>query len=110
MFCLAQPSWAARFQKSAHTANRFGIRHAPGSKRYFDFTSGLEKAAPLGNWVPYLGTGGWVGVVPKTARDPDVAFSLLAFLGDPRVSQEIVIEPAWGGGVFRREHLTAPKA
>ena len=33
------------------------------------------------------------------------AFALAASLGDPKTSLDIVIEPAWAGGVFRKEHL-----
>jgi ABC-type glycerol-3-phosphate transport system substrate-binding protein len=44
-------------------------------------------------------------VVPRTNPAPEAAFALAAALGGPEISREIVIEPEWGGGVFRREHL-----
>ena len=41
---------------------------------------------------------GYLGVVPRSSRQPEAAFSLLAFLSDPKTSGDIVIEPTWGGG------------
>src|SRR5207248_6974097 len=32
-------------------------------------------------------------------------FALLADLSSPKTSRDIVIEPSWGGGIFRQEHL-----
>src|SRR5262249_29377465 len=58
-----------------------------------------------GNFVPYLGAAGWVGGVPRSNPHPDAAFALLAFLSSPRISRDVVIEPSWGGGAFRRDHL-----
>ena len=58
-----------------------------------------------GNWVPYLGANGWMMAVPRSNAAPEAAFALAASLSAPKTSQDIVIEPSWGGGVYRREHL-----
>jgi ABC-type glycerol-3-phosphate transport system substrate-binding protein len=72
-----------------------------------DYTTGQELPAAGNNWVPYLGADGWMLVVPHSNAEPEAAFALAASLSDPRTSQDIVIEPACAGGVFRREHLEA---
>jgi multiple sugar transport system substrate-binding protein len=106
VLCVAGPAWAARFQKSPHVAKRFGVCRAPGGGCFFAFESG-DRVPAADNFVPYLGTGGWLGVVPKGATHPEAAFALLAFLGDPKIGLEIVTEPEWGGGAFRRDQLVS---
>jgi multiple sugar transport system substrate-binding protein len=105
VLCLAAPSWIERFQQGPSVRGKFGFRNLPGTRVTFDYSTG--KAAEINgeNDVPYLGVGGFVGVVPVTCAAPEAAFDLLAFLSDARTSSDIVIEPAWGGGVYRREHL-----
>ena len=39
------------------------------------------------------------------SSQPEAAFALLAELSDPQTSRKIVIDPEWGGGGFRAEHL-----
>jgi multiple sugar transport system substrate-binding protein len=105
VLCLAEPAWIARFQGDARVAGKFGFCRVPGSRQVADYRTGKEVPVPGGNHVPYFGVTGWVGVVPKDAPQPEAAFALLAALSDPRASRDIVIEPAWGGGVYRRDHL-----
>jgi ABC-type glycerol-3-phosphate transport system substrate-binding protein len=105
VLCLASPAWIGRFQESSPVRDKFGICRVPGSEQVADYATGQERLVPGGNWVPYLGAGGWMMVVPRRNAEPEAAFSLAASLSDPKISQDIVIEPAWGGGVFRREHL-----
>ncbi len=108
VLCLADPSWISRFQKNPLIRGKFGVCRVPGSAHVFDYRTGKEQVVPGGNWVPYLGAGGWIAVVPRSCEQPDAAFSLLASLSDPKTSRDIVIEPAWGGGAFRRDHLDDP--
>jgi multiple sugar transport system substrate-binding protein len=103
--CLASPSWIARFQQSTLVRGKFGFRRLPSSTVVFDYLTGKERSVEGSNYVPYLGAEGWVAVVPSTAEHADAAFALIAHLSDPRTSRDVVIEPSWGGGVFRREHL-----
>jgi multiple sugar transport system substrate-binding protein len=105
VLCLAGPEWIPRFQADVRVAGKFGFCCVPGSRQVADYRTGKEVPVPGGNHIPYLGADGWVGVVPKDAPQPDSAFALLAALSDPRTSRDIVIEPAWGGGVYRRDHL-----
>jgi multiple sugar transport system substrate-binding protein len=103
VLCLASPSAIARFQQKLR--DKFGIRRLPGSSQVFDYRTGELHLVPGGNFVPYLGVNGWIMVVPQQSAQPDAAFGLAAALSDPRTSGDIVIEPAWGGGVTRRQQL-----
>jgi multiple sugar transport system substrate-binding protein len=105
VMCLADASWVFRFQKSA-ARPRFGVRRLPGSQVVFDYATGEMKSIRGGNYVPYLGAGGCLGVVPRSAAHAEAAFALLAGLSGPETSRQIVIEPEWGGGVFRRDQLS----
>jgi multiple sugar transport system substrate-binding protein len=102
--CLASPAWAARFQRGT-VAGKFGVARLPGSRQVFAYDGSALPTAAEGNHVPYLGAGGWLGAVPRSAPDAEAAFALLAYLSGPGPSLEIVAEPAWGGGVFRREQF-----
>jgi multiple sugar transport system substrate-binding protein len=106
VLCLAAPSWIERFNRDPHVRGKFGFERLPGSRTVFDYENGQPRTIATGdNYVPYRGDGGYVGVVPRTCRGFDAAFTLLASLSDPKTSLDIVIEPSWGGGVFRAEHL-----
>jgi multiple sugar transport system substrate-binding protein len=131
VFCLTETAQLAVFQKSAKVKDRFGVCRLPGADGYYNFTptKTLVKLLSLalgtaggsyydfahpetntwvkreGNRVPYLGSGGWLGVVPKSAADEKAAFSLLAHLTGPAVSKQIVIDPLVGGGPTRQDHL-----
>jgi multiple sugar transport system substrate-binding protein len=105
VLCLADASWVGRFQKSA-ARPRFGICRVPGSMVVFDYATGAKEAPKGGNYVPYLGDGGCLGVVPRTAAHADAAFALLCELSGPEKSRQIAIEPNWGGGIFRRDQLS----
>ena len=104
VLCLADASWIARFQRSA-ARPRFGVRRLPGSQVVFDYATGKKEVIPGGNYVPYLGAGGCLGVVPRGAAGVEAAFALLAELSGPGTSRQIVIEPEWGGGAIRRDQL-----
>jgi multiple sugar transport system substrate-binding protein len=105
VFCIAGPEWIDRFQNDgSKVRGNFGVARLPGSATYFDFRTGQPMPA-RGNFIPFVGAGGWLGVVPKSAPHAADAFALLAHLSDPTTSAEVVSEPAWGGGVYRREHL-----
>ncbi len=105
ILCLASPAWIKWFQDSAMVRDKFGVCAVPGSGHVFDYTTGQKRLAASVNWVPYLGAGGWMLAVPRSNAEPEAAFALATALSGPKTSQDIVIEPAWGGGVYRREHL-----
>lgn len=108
VLCLAEARWAARFQCDPRAKDRFGICRVPGSRMYFSYADGNEIRAGAGNHVPYLGATGYVGVVPKISDQPDAAFALLADLSGRETGKQIVIDPRWGGGGYRRAHFDSP--
>jgi ABC-type glycerol-3-phosphate transport system substrate-binding protein len=110
VFCFANASWVARFQdeKSA-VRDKFEICRMPGSSGYYDYRSGELRESAKNNQLPYLGTGGWLGVVPKTAAHADPAFALLAQLSGADTGREIVSKPKWGGGPIREDQLSTPE-
>jgi multiple sugar transport system substrate-binding protein len=105
VLCLAGAEWIGRFEGSPPVAGKFGVCKVPGSATVFAYETGEEQAVPSGNHVPYLGADGWLMVVPTGASRPEAAFALIADLSSPKTSRDVVIEPAWGGGAFRREHF-----
>jgi hypothetical protein len=105
VLCLADAAWISRFQSSPQVRGKFAFCRPPGSSRVFDFDTGQERPVTTGNYVPYLGSAGWLAVVPRSSAQPQAAFELAASMGNPTLSRNIVVEPDWGGGVFRRGHL-----
>ncbi|HEV8059410.1 MAG TPA: hypothetical protein VGP68_06040 [Gemmataceae bacterium] len=105
VICFAPVPAIARFQKSATTKNRFAVARPPGSEIVYGFDQGKPAASVGINEVPYLGATGAVMVVPESSQNARDAFGLAAYLSNPKTSRDIVTDPAWGGGVFRSEHL-----
>jgi multiple sugar transport system substrate-binding protein len=83
--------------------SRFGIAPLPGTRRFNDPKRGMTDAT-VPNYIPYL-AGGRLGVVRKRCPYPDAAFDLLAELGGPARSLEVVSTPGLGAGPFRAAHL-----
>jgi ABC-type glycerol-3-phosphate transport system substrate-binding protein len=102
--CLADASWIHRFQQGP-VRDRFGVCRLPGAGCYYSYRQGEPVPVSGGNWVPYLGAGGWIAVVPRQSAQPEAAFALLADLSGPDTSRQIVHDPRWGGGAFRTDHL-----
>jgi multiple sugar transport system substrate-binding protein len=107
VLCLADASWIDHFEKSP-AKPRFGIARVPGSRVVFDHATGQAETPAGGNYVPYLGADGCLGVVPRGAARAEAAVALLAELGGPEKSRQIAIEPRWGGGAFRGGQLSDP--
>jgi ABC-type glycerol-3-phosphate transport system substrate-binding protein len=108
VLCLADASWIARFQ-GGKVGRDFGVCPVPGSRSFFAYHSGEAKPAGEVNRVPYLGAGGWLGVVPVESKHPDSAFALLAELSSPETSRQVVLSPQLGaGGAYRIDHLDRP--
>jgi multiple sugar transport system substrate-binding protein len=102
VLCLTDAAHVVKLQKGALN-DKFGVCRMPGAGCRFDFVSGemlpLDKEP---NRMPYLGSGDYVTVVPKTAKAPDAAFALAAQLCSRDTSRQIVIEPdRWGGTPIR---------
>ena len=82
---------------------RFGLAPLPGTR-----PATAPKAGVGPNYVPYF-TGGRLGVVRKRCPHPETAFALLAEIGGPERSLELIGDTAPGVGPFRDDHLD-PKA
>ena len=81
---------------------KFGIAPLPGSRHTFDAAG---KPVPnAGNYVPHFADGR-LGVVRSSCARPDAAFDLLADLGGPARSLELLGTPGLGVGPFRDNHL-----
>lgn len=83
---------------------KFGIAPLPGTRRYFDPDKKQLVPAGLPNYVPYF-TGGKLGVVRSRCQNQEAAFDLLAELGGPTRSLELLGTPGLGVGPFRESHL-----
>jgi multiple sugar transport system substrate-binding protein len=105
VLCLAPPSWIARFEKSSLVAGKFGIAHPPGTRHIIDPATGKPIDVPGGNIVPYQGASTYLAAVPSAGQQSEAAWDLAALLSDPQTSRDVVIEPNWGGGAYRAEHL-----
>jgi multiple sugar transport system substrate-binding protein len=101
VLCLTDASRLVRLQQrdSSKVRDRFGICQIPGA----------EHARTGVNRIPYLGSGGWLMVVPGEATNAQAAFSLMADLAGKNTSTQILLDarlkPAWAGGPTRLEHL-----
>jgi ABC-type glycerol-3-phosphate transport system substrate-binding protein len=92
----------ARLRGTSREADRrFGIFPLPGSRSCVNASTG-QLVPSTGNYVPYF-AGGWIGVVRKRCSKPDAGFDLLAELGGPVRSAEVIA--ATGYGPFRDTHL-----
>ncbi len=83
---------------------RFGLAPLPGTQRYFDPDKKQLVPAAAPNYVPYF-SGGKLGVVRSRCPNPEAAFDLLAELGSPTRSLELLSTPGLGVGPFRNAHL-----
>jgi ABC-type glycerol-3-phosphate transport system substrate-binding protein len=79
----------------------FAVAPLPGSEAYLDPQTGKLVPSP-DNYVPHH-AGGWLGVVRTSCKHPDAAWDLLAELGGPARSLEIIA--AGGYGPTRDTHL-----
>jgi ABC-type glycerol-3-phosphate transport system substrate-binding protein len=82
---------------------KFAICRVPGSAVVIDPKTGspAPSSDPAGNFVPYLGSGGWLAGIEPTSAHPAAALDLLCYLSGPLVSLEICFNPDWGGGPTR---------
>lgn len=87
----------------------YRVAPLPGTRAYFDAAGKEVRAGPAGNFVPFLGFGGQVGVVFKRSPGATAAWDLLAELASPSAGLAILNNPALGAGPYRIEH-TEPAA
>lgn len=77
--------------KAVETPGRWGVARPPGG--------------PNDNFLPYVGVGGMLAAVTKSAAHPDAAAELLHHLCGPEVSTEVVHQPDYGAGPVRQAQL-----
>jgi ABC-type glycerol-3-phosphate transport system substrate-binding protein len=108
VWAVASLADVARLQAAdSPVRGKFGVSRIPGSREYYDAESGRMKPAleAEGNVISYLAHGGWIAAISRNTTQPQVALDWLAYLSSPRISLEIVAEPAWGAGPTRGTHL-----
>ncbi|HET6576582.1 MAG TPA: hypothetical protein VFG68_23490 [Fimbriiglobus sp.] len=82
----------------------YRVAPLPGTRTFFDAARKPVPAGPAGNFVPFLGFGGQVGVVFKRSQGAAAAWDLLAELASPAAGRAILSNPALGAGPYRIEH------
>ncbi len=83
---------------------RFGIAALPGTRMFADPEKGTLVVAAVPNYIPYF-AGGRLGVVRTRCANAEAAFDLLAELGGPIRSLEVLSSSELGAGPFRVSHL-----
>lgn len=73
-----------------------GYDMAPGATEYWDPDAGDWASAAEPNRAPFLGFGGWINVVPTSAKNAAAAFDLAAYLGSPEVLNEAAVTGGTG--------------
>ena len=92
-------------KEGGQVAKRFKVAPLPGTRTYFDAAGKSHPAARQGNYVPFLGSGGWVAGVRKVSPNAAAAADLLADLAGPAGSLAAVSSSGAGVGPFRVEHV-----
>jgi multiple sugar transport system substrate-binding protein len=107
LFGLVSLADIRALQEHPQLKDRIAVGPVPGSELYYAPEAGEERALTDrdGNAIPYIGSDGWLGAVAADAAHTEAALSLLQYLGSPQASLEIALEPRWGGGPTRRNHL-----
>jgi multiple sugar transport system substrate-binding protein len=88
--------------------DHFALAPLPGTRTTLDPAKGQLVLRPAANYLPYL-AGGRLGVVRKSCTNSTAAFDLLAELGGPTRSLEILASVGLGAGPFRNSHLDHDK-
>jgi multiple sugar transport system substrate-binding protein len=95
--CVTDGRWLVELAKAPGLREKIGICPVPGSERYFTFAGAKKEVAAESNRVPYLGAGGWLAVVARSSAQQEAAWHFLASLTGPEGSNQLVLEPRWGG-------------
>lgn len=89
---------------------RFRVAALPGTQAYFAPDGRRTTVGGGGNYVPYLGSRGWLAVVRKGSPNADAAWNLLAELASPAALLARVSDPAADAGPVRTDHATADRS
>lgn len=83
---------------------RIGLTALAGTRMFTDPDKKVLVPAPVPNYIPYF-TGGQLGVVRTRCENQEAAFDLLAELGGPVRSLEVLSTTELGAGPYRIIHL-----
>jgi multiple sugar transport system substrate-binding protein len=93
-------------QKDSKVKGKIGTQLLPGSDTVYDYKKEAWVKQSQPNRPGWLAFGGWVGVIPKTASNPDLAYEYLSFLAGPSFSSKMVTKADSGMNPFRLSQLT----
>ncbi len=82
---------------------RVRVLPPPGRRTFFPGGKPATAGGRGGNYVPFLGAGGWVAVVNPKRPDPSLAWGLLTELAGPAAASARVSDPGPGAGPVRAE-------
>lgn len=110
VFAIVTLADIARLQASdSPVKDKFSVCAIPGSDRVFEEPTG--KSSPVtdsnANYVPYLGSTGWMAGLAQSTPDTASAMDLLMTIGSREVALQIVFEPSWGAGPTRMVQFEA---
>lgn len=83
---------------------RFAVAGVPGTRTYVHANQITATTDTSPNYVPHF-AGGRLGVVRSRCANAEIAFDLLAELGSPARSAELIATPGLGAGPTRGAHL-----
>lgn len=97
-------------QKNSKVKGKIGSALLPGSKKVYDYRKQDWVTQTKVNRPAWLAYGGWVGVIPKKARNVDMAYKYLSFLAGPEFSLKMVTTANSGMNPFRASQLSNVQA
>jgi multiple sugar transport system substrate-binding protein len=93
-------------QKDSKVKGKIGTTLLPGSYDVYDYRKEAWVKQTTLNRPAWLAFGGWVGVIPKTSKNVDLAYKYLSFLAGPKFSDTMVTTANSGMNPFRTSHFT----
>lgn len=92
-------------QSNSKVKGKIGSQLLPGSDTVYDYKKQAWTKLSKPNRPGWLAFGGWVGVIPQTAENPDLAYDYLSFLAGPSFSMKMVTKDNSGMNPFRLSQL-----
>jgi len=110
VFAIVTLADIARLQASdSPVKDKFSVCAIPGSDLVFDDPAGKGSSVTdsNANYIPYLGSTGWMAGLAQSATDAASATDLLMTIGSREVALQITFEPSWGAGPTRMVQFEA---
>ncbi|MGH8868486.1 MAG: extracellular solute-binding protein [Actinomycetes bacterium] len=93
-------------QENSKVKGKIGSQLLPGSTEVYDHKKEDWVTLPQPNRPGWLAFGGWVGVIPSSSQNKDLAYEYLSFLAGPEFSLKMVTKSNSGMNPFRLSQLT----